>query len=101
MSQTVRDAKEFISLLAKSKRGKQRALIRIASKGEILAIKELLVNLLHGNIPLTPDQRAALEKYKYKLRTLAQKHLSKAKLLLYLTVISKVLSCIVPFLVAL
>ena len=72
--------KDYLNLLAKSKHKKRRnALIDIADKGEIKALAEILVNVLHGNIQLTKAQKTKLQKYKNVLRQLCTQQCSASK----------------------
>lgn len=70
--------REYLALLGQAqKRAKRRkALIETADKSEILAITEIIDNLLRGNIPLTPEQRGKLSRHKQRLRDIASKRVS-------------------------
>lgn len=66
--------KDFLSLLSKSKEGKRRrALLDIASKQEIDAISECLLNILNGKVKLAPGKLNKLRKVKRHLRDLTNK----------------------------
>lgn len=63
--------KDFLTLLAKSKKPKQRKLLMDwAEKADLRALSECTLNVLNGNVPLTPKQRKNLEKFKRSLRIL-------------------------------
>lgn len=69
--------KDFLTLLAKSKKPKQRKLLmEWAEKTDINAISECAFNVLRGNVPLTAKQRKKLGKFKRTLRTLCNKKTS-------------------------
>lgn len=101
MSRTVREAKQFFTLLSNSNRRQQKALIKTASRQQLLALKEIVVNLLQGNVPLSPNQKDSLKKYKRALRHIANKYLSREKIATYIDVIVKVLIAILPFILTL
>jgi hypothetical protein len=101
MSATIREAKHFINLLVSGSNLQRKSLLKIATRQQIRAVKEIFVNILHGNIVLSESQKSTLQKYKNILRDLTQKHLSKRKMLRYVTVIVKILIVVVPLIHAL
>jgi hypothetical protein len=70
--------REYLTLLGQSQRKQKRrkTLIQTVDKEEILAISEIIDNLLRGNIPLSVDQRRKLKRHKTKLRTIAGRRVS-------------------------
>lgn len=71
---SILERRDYLSLLARSRSKKRRnALIEIAETAEIRALAEILVNTLHGNLPLTEAQYKRIRKYKGVLRKLAGK----------------------------
>lgn len=78
--------REYLTLLgeAAKKRKRRCALVQLADRSEILAISEIVDNLLRGNLPLKSADRRRLERYKTQLRHIASKKVSikrKKKLL--------------------
>lgn len=92
----LREASDFWSLLARGERGQQIALIKTASRKQILVLKEIVVNLLRGNIDIPAQQKSKLQKYKSFLRNFARKHVSKKSILASLRVIVQLLVCVLP-----
>lgn len=76
--------RDYLSLLSKKSNKKRRnLLIDYAEKGEIIALQEIVQNLLSGNIPLNNKQKGNLKKHKSLLRKIVKKcSLRKKKSLL-------------------
>ena len=69
--------KDYLSLLSKTKQKKKRdLLIDYASKQDIVAIQEIVYNLMYGSIPLTSSQKRTLSKYQQTLREIIRKSTS-------------------------
>ncbi len=100
MSALVKECAAYLRLLSSTVRTQRKALLKTATRRQILAIKEIFVNLLRGNVPLSSQQKKTLSRHAKKIRQLATTRLTKEKLMTYLSVVSQVLSCIVPFLAA-
>ena len=56
--------KHFLLTLLRAKPGQQILLLKTADKQQLLALKELAVNVLSGNIELSASQKDRLKKYK-------------------------------------
>ena len=72
--------KDFLSLLTKCKDNKQRSqLIDYANKDELKALSEIMLNVLSGNIKLTPKILKKLKRDRAKIRTLVAKGTSDTR----------------------
>lgn len=72
--------RDYLSLLSKKNNRKRRnLLIDYAEKGEIIALQEIVQNLLFGNIPLNKKQKNKLKRHKLLLRKLVNKCSFKKK----------------------
>ena len=98
MSRLVRKSKDYLLLLSKSAKRQLKPLITLADKDQVKAIKELVVNLLHGNIPLSPRQKAKLACYKKVLRNIAGRIAPPPEIIKRIAVIVQLLIIIQPFL---
>ena len=58
------EGKHFLLTLLRAKPTQQVLLLKTADKEQLLALKELAVNVLHGNIELSATQNYWLKKYK-------------------------------------
>lgn len=56
---------------------KKKLYLRIFEDCMIKAMREMCINLLHGNIDLSPSEKNRLERYKMGLRKLANEHTGK------------------------
>ena len=54
----------------------QKAVIKNADSGLIKCISECALNILKGNVPISPHQKSKLTRYKKDLRSLAQRRVS-------------------------
>ena len=97
MSRAIRK-KEYLTLLGQAgKKGKRRrALIQTADKEEILAVSEIIDNLLRGNIPLSDKQRKRLKRHRKKLRHIASKRVSIKQKKILINQTGGFLSAIIP-----
>lgn len=69
--------RDFLSLLSKNKKKKQRnQLIDIANGSQIKSVTECVMNLLSGNIPLSKHQLSQLKKHRKQMRELTKRQLS-------------------------
>lgn len=74
------DRKDFLELLARSRNSKRRKLLaQWADKHDLLAVSEVLLNVLRGNVKLTPEQIKRLRRHRKSLRILAKKTASIAE----------------------
>ena len=67
---------ETIKLLSTAKPSVARAIIESGDKDLILCLTEIALNVLKGNVPLNPREKAKLCKHKTALRTLVKKKTS-------------------------
>lgn len=77
MSKLVKENLYFMNMIAKtpSKRQVQQLLDTI-TKGQLLSLTEVALNLLEGNIPLSKQHKKRLAKYKHFIRQLGAKDVS-------------------------
>ena len=73
MSSRLRRQANVLLALAKSHPSVCKAILRGADKDLVQCLSECAYNVLRGNVPLTPVQKAQLTKYKQKLRRVANK----------------------------
>lgn len=73
MSTRVKRQAHVLSALAKSHPHVCKAILRGADKDLLHCLTECAYNIIRGNIPLTPTQKAQLTKYKRQLRNVANK----------------------------
>ena len=89
--------KEFLTVLSNSKTKRRRdTLIDIATKSEILAILEIVLNLLQGHIRIPPKQLAKLKHHQNHLRQIIRKGQSLKKRKNLLKQKGGILSAILP-----
>lgn len=79
MSLRMRKNAHFLSTLAKANRRQQKGIIEGASNDLIHCLCECAVNVLKGNVPLSPSQKRKLSQSKTHLRSLADKTVGTAK----------------------
>ena len=63
----------FLRLLTRSSAKRRKVLLRQASKKELIALFEICLNIIKGNIPLNSTQFKKLEKHQRVIRTLSDK----------------------------
>ena len=66
-------SKSLLLYLSEATDKQLSSFLKIADKGKILVLKETVFNLLLGNLPITEEDKKALEKYKNFLREFARK----------------------------
>ena len=72
--------RDYLTLLANSKDVKRRkALLDVATKQEIDAISECLLNIVNGRVRISPSKIGKLKKIKRHLKDLKGVHLRKEK----------------------
>lgn len=76
MSQTVKQCCDYLQVLAKCNPKQRQAILREADPKLIKAICECSLNVIKGNIPLSPSQKQKLKPHKTTLRSLADKNKS-------------------------
>ena len=79
MSAVVKRALPLLHTLAEAKPKFKKAIIKHASPELLKAISEIVLNMLKGIIPLSPQQKQRLSRYKNVFRALAKKGLSAVK----------------------
>lgn len=75
----VMENKEFLKLLCSSKNKLQKTLIKNATKDQIYAICEVILNILNGNIKLEENHFKKLNSKKNQMRTLIKRGPLKQK----------------------
>ena len=76
MSSRLKRQAAVLKVLANSHPSVCKAIVRGADKDLLQCFGECAHNVLQGNVPLTPGQKANLTKYKQKLRKVANKKTS-------------------------
>ena len=75
----IKNNKDFLNLLCKSKNKYRKFLIQKASKEQIYAICEIVLNILNGNLKVPEINKNKLDKKKKTLRKIVQKGSLKNK----------------------
>ena len=73
MSQTVKHCSDYLGVLSKCNSKQRRGILQSADPALIKAICECALNVVKGNIPLTPTQKRRLSPHKNTLRSLADR----------------------------
>ena len=76
MSRRIRTHAVLLKALAHCTAKQRKTLLKTADRGLIDAICECIVNVINGNIKLTPSQKRTLSKHKQRLRKLSHRHTS-------------------------
>jgi len=76
MSVRLRRNWDLLKVLKSGTPDQRKALIKASSNDLILAICEIVDNVLRGTVKLTPTQRKKLQSYKGQLRKLASKNVA-------------------------
>ena len=76
MSSRVKRQAPILKALSQAHPHVCRAILRGADKDLLQCLSECALNVLKGNVKLTPGQKASLTKYKQKLRKVANKKVS-------------------------
>jgi hypothetical protein len=76
----VKSYKKFLGLLSELSLRQMKALISHFTTGQIMALREVFVNILAGNANLTPDQKKQLAPYKSFIRKFANTSVKRCKL---------------------
>ena len=76
MSRRIKTHAVLLKTLAHCTPKQRKALLKTADKGLIDAICECIVNVLHGNIKLSPSHKRSLSKHKNHLRKLSDRRTS-------------------------
>ena len=81
MSARLKKHLPLLQWLSKAKPKSSKAVIKTADKEVLDSVRECCLNVLKGNVPLTPQQKKRLHKHKHTLRRLAspQKLSDKSK----------------------
>jgi len=75
----IKDNREFLEYLCKSKKNTRKLLINNAHKEQIYALCEIILNILNGNLKLSNQEIAKLSKKKKQLRNIISKSTIKKK----------------------
>ena len=70
---------DWLKVIKQANPVQRKAILATASDDLILAICEIVDNVLHGTVKLNPKQRSAVNKYKNILRITADKKVTKTK----------------------
>ena len=73
MVSTLRKHEAVLHILAKASPGVARKIIQDSKTDLINILSECAINILNGNVPLTPKRKQQLQKFKSNLRKLACK----------------------------
>lgn len=76
MSRRIKTHAVLLKTLAHCTAKQRRALLKTADKGLIDAICECIVNVVNGNIKISPKHKRTLSKHKLKLRKLSDRRTS-------------------------
>ena len=76
MSKRLRTNQPFLHLLARSSAKRRKSLLKQATKEELATLFEICLNILSGNLPLSPYMHKKLKKERHTLRKLADKKTS-------------------------
>ena len=80
MSELMKDQKCFLTLLLTTASPKQAAaLLRTITPSQYKALREIALNLVRGNVPLTPRQKKELTRYKRDVLKLTGKKKTSLK----------------------
>ena len=79
MSLLVKRALPLLKVLVDANPKLKKAIIEHGSPDLIMAISEIVLNMLKGVIKLTPRQKQRLSRYKEEFRSLARKNVSVKK----------------------
>jgi hypothetical protein len=97
----VKENQAFLNAIATSTRERDgRGLIRSAKPKQLDAVCEIIVNILHGVLPISDSVKKKAERHKTVLRKLAKKCLRKLKrkklFLKYFTIIKRLIVAALP-----
>lgn len=76
MSQTLRTHGDILKVLAKCKTRQRKALLQNITPGLLKCLCECSLNVLKGNVKLSPSQKRLLSRHKKVLRSLADRKTS-------------------------
>lgn len=80
MTSFARVYKGFLSVLSQLPLKQLKVLSAHFTRGQLSAIREVLTNILAGNVELTPEQRQQLKPYKTFIRRFAKSSLKRCHL---------------------
>ncbi len=70
---------DFLSVICRRSKTHRQVLLETATPAQIRAVAELALNVLSGNVKLSPKEKKQLSGFKQELRLLANKKLSLRK----------------------
>ena len=76
MSKRLRMNEPFLHLLARSIAKRRKFLLKQATKEELASLFEICLNILHGNLPLSPHMHKQLKRERNTLRKFPDKKIS-------------------------
>ena len=79
MTQNVRNHAHMLKVLSESSPRLRKSILQHADSNLVKCLCECSLNVLKGNVSLSPHQKRKLSRHKQKLRALANPKLSKAK----------------------
>ena len=88
--------KHLLLYLAEASEKQFRSFIKISDRQQILALREVVANLLKGNIPIDDKDRKALRRQRIFLRQLVEKGANPKDLSSKTKVLKKILSLAKP-----
>ena len=78
MSQTTKQCGDYLHVLSSCNVNQRQALLKNADSKVVKTICECALNVINGNVPLTPNQKRKLSPHKKTLRSLAAPNKSNA-----------------------
>jgi hypothetical protein len=97
----VKQNQSFLNAIATTKRAKDgRALMRSAKPTQLDAVCEIIVNILHGVVPISDGLKKKTARHKTVIRKLAKKCLKKLKrkelFVKYFAIIKRLIAAALP-----
>ena len=72
--------KYFLLFLSEGEDRQIKSLLQSCTKGQLIALREVVLNIIKGNVPLTGKHKAELKKHKTFLIALARNKISRCKI---------------------
>lgn len=79
MSQRIKKNISFLQLLLNTHKSQKKALLDTISTEQLKTIGEIALNILHGVLPLSANQKKALSRYRNAIRLIGQKGASQRR----------------------
>ncbi len=74
MSKTIQQTEDFFILLLSTSKFQARALLETATPPQVLAVREVIANILNPDLKLTPTTRELINKRRRILKSIVDKH---------------------------